>query len=333
LYIETLPVDSTPSTGRVFVLPYMPAQSSNTRYWLGAFLVFLAAFCFATKGILIKLAYQYPIDAISLLTLRMLFALPFYVALAVRSARQGSPIRLTAKQWATLFLLGITGYYAASLFNFLGLLYITASLERILLFVYPTFVLLLNAVGFGRRVTRLQVLALILTYAGIVLAFVGNIEATVQKDVLLGAFWVILSGLVYAIYLVGSDRMIARVGSLRFTCYAMMAATIPTVLHCALQNGLHLGDYPMPVYALGLSMGIFVTVIPTLMIAEGIKRVGSGNASIIGSVGPVFTIILSTVVLNEIISWEQIGGTFLVLTGVFLIGWRGNKPVKAVTAR
>ncbi|MBC3790161.1 DMT family transporter [Spirosoma utsteinense] len=306
----------------------MPLSSSRTRYWLGAFLVFLAAFCFASKGILIKLAYQYPIDSISLLTLRMLFALPFYIALAIRLSRQGPPMRLTIRQWATLFFLGITGYYAASFFNFLGLVYITASLERILLFTYPTFVLLLNAVGFGRQVTRLQLLALALTYAGILLAFVGNIDTTVQKDVMLGAFWVILSGLVYAVYLVGSDRVIARVGSQRFTCYAMMAATVPTVLHCAFENGLQLSGYPASVYILGLSMGIFVTVIPTLMIAEGIKRIGSGNASIIGSVGPVFTLVLSTTILNELISWQQIAGTFLVLAGVFLIGWRGSSQMK-----
>lgn len=283
-------------------------QTTRTHFWLGILLVFLAAFCFATKGILIKLAYRYPIDTISLLTLRMLFALPFYVGIALL-ARQGPPLQLTTRQWAILFLLGITGYYAASFFNFLGLVYITASLERILLFTYPTFVLLLNAVGFGRRVSRVQVLALGLTYAGILLAFVGNIGATVQKDVILGAFWVILSGLVYAVYLVGSDRMIARVGSQQFTCYAMIAATVPTVVHCTLQNGLSLTNYPMPVYALGLGMGIFVTVVPTLMLAEGIKRVGSGNASIVGSVGPIFTIALSATVLNEMISREQIIGT------------------------
>ena len=305
-------------------------QTIRARYWLGAFLVFLSAFCFATKGILIKLAYECPIDTISLLTLRMLFALPFYVGLALNLARQGPPMPLTVKQWATLFLLGITGYYAASFFNFLGLVYITASLERILLFTYPTFVLLLNAIGFGRRVSRLQLLALGLTYAGIVLAFVGNIDATVQKNVMLGAFWVVLSGLVYAVYLVGSDGMIARVGSQRFTCYAMIAATVPTLLHCAFQNGLQLGSYPAPVYALGLGMGIFVTVIPTLMLAEGIKRVGSGNASIIGSVGPVFTIVLSATILNETISWKQVVGTLFVLAGVFLIGWRGSRQPKSV---
>ena len=300
-------------------------NSLRSRYWIGAFLVFLAAFCFATKGILIKLAYQYPIDSISLLTLRMLFALPFYVIIALRLARKLPPVQLTTRQWISLAIFGITGYYLASFFNFLGLVYITASLERILLFVYPTFVLLMNAVGFGRRVTKLQVMALLLTYAGILLAFWGNIEHSVQKNVLLGAFWVILSGLVYAVYLVGSDRMIALVGSQRYTCYAMIAATVPTVLHCAIQNGLQLGGYPTPVYALGLGMGIFVTVIPTFMIAEGIKRVGSGNASIIASIGPIFTIVLSTTILHETISTEQIIGTLLVLAGVFLIGWRGNK--------
>ncbi len=313
---------------------------NRNRYWVGALLILLSAFCFASKGILIKLAYQYPIDSISLLTLRMLFALPFYIGIALNAAwpvltgpRRGTaeltrthpPVALTGRQWATLALLGITGYYLASFFNFLGLVYITAGLERILLFTYPTFVLLLNAVGFGRRVTRLQVLALALTYAGILLAFKGTIETVQQKHIALGAFWVVLSGLLYAVYLVGSDRMIARVGSQRFTCYAMMAATVPTVLHCAVQNGLNLGRFPMPVYALGLGMGVFVTVIPTLMMAEGIKRVGSANASIIGSVGPIFSLVLATLVLDETISSAQVGGTLLVLGGVFLIGWRGRQ--------
>ncbi|GAB4002586.1 DMT family transporter [Spirosoma daeguense] len=301
----------------------MNAIRSN--YWLGAFLVFLAAFCFATKGILIKLAYQYPIDSITLLTLRMLFSLPFYLGVILSGIRKGQPVpALSFRQWGVLALLGITGYYFASFFNFLGLVYITASLERIVLFVYPTFVLLMNAVGFGRRITLLQVIALILTYTGIVIAFRGNIETSAQKDVMLGVFWVVLSGVVYAIYLVGSDRMIAKIGTRQFTCYAMIAATIPTVVHCFVHNGLQINGFPTPVYLLSIGMAIFVTVIPTFMIAEGIKRIGSGNASIIASIGPIFTIILSTYILQETISFEQIIGTLFVLTGVFLIGWRGK---------
>lgn len=113
--------------------------------------------------------------------------------------------------------------------------------------------------------------------------------------------------------------MIARVGSQRFTCYAMMAATVPTVVHCALRNELSLTSCPAPVYVLELGMGIFVTVAPTLMLAEGIRRIGSGNASIVGSIGPVFTIALSATVLNKAISRVQIVGTLLVLGSVFLI--------------
>lgn len=298
--------------------------STRWRYITGAFMVFVAAFCFATKGILIKLAYQYPIDAIALLALRLLFALPFYIGIAYSVSRRSPSPKLTTWQWVSLVMLGVTGYYLASFFNFLGLVYITAGLERILLFVYPTFVLLMNAFLHQKRVSRLQWLALFLTYSGILLAFLDNIEVGGQRNIYLGAFWVILSGIVYAVYLVGSDSMIARVGTQRYTCYALIAATIPTVIHNFIHNGVHLGIYPPAVYGLSIVMAVGVTVIPTFLIAEGIKRVGSGNASIIASIGPIFTLVLATSILGETITWLQIIGTFLVLGGVFLISWRGK---------
>ena len=298
---------------------------SRSRYWIGALFVFLAAFCFALKGILIKLAYQYGIDAISLLTLRMLFSLPFYVGIAIYQGKRASKASLSAGQWLLLGSLGITGYYLASFFNFLGLAYISASLERILLFTYPTFVLLMNALGYGHRVGRLQWAALALTYTGILIAFLPHLQSENQHDILIGGFWVVLSGLVYAVYLVGSDSMIAKVGSQRYTSFALITATIPIVIHCGLVNDFALFHYPIHVYMLSGTMAIVVTVIPTFMIAEGIKRVGSGNASIIASVGPVFTIVLATSLLGEKVSILQLLGTVLVLAGVFLIGWRGKK--------
>lgn len=300
-------------------------MDERKRYWVGVALVLLSAFCFACKGILIKLAFRYPVDPIALLTLRMAFALPFYLVIGHYLKRIEGPVSLSRREWAVLAAVGITGYYFASLFNFIGLLYISASLERILLFVYPTFVLLLNAVGFGRRVTRQQLVALLLTYSGILLAFVGNISTSAQANVMLGAFWVILSGLVYALYLVGSESVMRRLGSQRFTCYAMVAATVPTVIHGVAAHGETLLHYPTPVYGLGLIMAIFVTVIPTFMMAEGIRRVGAGNTSIIASIGPIFTIGLSTTILHEIISWQQIAGTGLVLLGVFLTSWSNQK--------
>jgi drug/metabolite transporter (DMT)-like permease len=316
------------STVSLFMTPSLPTQLSatRTRYWVGAACVLVAAFCFALKGVLIKVGYRYGVDTIDLLTLRMLFALPFYVGTLWVLSRRLPPVQLPARQWAMVALIGITGYYAASYFNFLGLVYINASLERILLFCYPTFVLLMNIGVVGRRVSGLQWLALALTYAGILMAFVPHLQSGgSQRNVWLGAFWVILSGLVYALYLVGSDSLIARLGSQRYTCYAMIAATVPTVLHNALENGLHLAHFPLPVYGLAILMALLNTVIPTFLMAEGIKRVGSSNTSIIGSIGPIFTIFLATSVLGEKITFWQIVGTLVVLTGVFLIGWKGRK--------
>ena len=145
-----------------------------------------------------------------------------------------------------------------------------------------------------------------------------------QSTVWLGTFWIVLSGLIYAVYLVGSDSMIGRLGAQRYTCYAMLAATVPTILHKAFTGGLNLSIFPVPVYVIGFSMALINTVIPTFLIAEGIKRVGSSNTSIIGSIGPVFTIFLASSILNEPIFTHQLIGTGLVLAGVTLIGWKGK---------
>ncbi len=308
-------------------MPIAALAPPRTRYWVGVLYVFVAAFCFALKGIMIKLAYRYGIDALSLLTLRMVFALPFYAGTLLWLSRTLPPVQLPPRRWLVVGLLGITGYYAASYFNFLGLVYIDAGLERVLLFTYPTFVLLLNALLLKRRVSGLQWLALVLTYLGILMVFVPHLYAgAAQKNIWLGTFWVILSGLVYAVYLVGSDPMIARLGAQRYTCLAMLAATLPTLLHQALANGFRLGHFPAPVYGIGLAMALVNTVIPTFLIAAGIGRVGSGNASIIGSVGPVFTIGLAAGVLGEAITGWQLLGTAVVLAGVLLIGWKGTRP-------
>ena len=290
-------------------------------------MVLVAAFCFACKGILIKIAYQASsVDAISLLTLRMLFALPFYIGIAWRLPPGATAQRLSAREWGYLAGVGITGYYLASYFNFLGLVYITASLERVLLFIYPTFVLIMGVFMFGRKIKPMQYGALALTYAGIGLTFLPNLDNSQQNNLFLGAFWVIISGIVYAVYLVGSDKFIARVGAQKFTCYAMIAATVPTALHGIVQNGpASFFNYSLSIYAISGIMAVFVTVLPSFLLAEGIRRIGSGNASILASIGPIFTIVLASVVLNEYIGLLQGLGTGLVLAGVVWIGWKGKK--------
>ena len=135
----------------------------------------------------------------------------------------------------------------------------------------------------------------------------------------------ICSGLAYSLFLVGGDKIIPQVGPQKFTTYALIAATVPVMIHCFIVNRFQIWHYPMEVYWIGITMAILVTVLPTFAIAEGIKRVGSGNASIIASIGPIFTIFLATYILDENISIPQILGTLLVLLGVFLIGWKGKK--------
>lgn len=302
-------------------------ERPHSYHWVGAFMVLVAAFCFACKGILIKLAYEhYPVDAIALLALRMGFSLPFYLGIAWRLSKSTPKTRLSLREWLLLCGVGLTGYYLASYLNFLGLVYITASLERVLLFVYPTFVLLMGVVVFGRKIKPMQYGALALTYLGIAIAFIPNINSDEQKDLFLGAFWVIASGLVYAVYLVGSDTFIARIGSQKFTCYAMIAATLPTVAHGFIEHGFaQMASYPAGVYLITGVMAVFVTVLPSFLLAEGIKRIGSGNASILASIGPIFTIVLASVVLGEHIGLVQGAGTLIVLAGVVWIGWKGQK--------
>ena len=299
-------------------------KMQQNNYLSGALMVIFSAFCFALKGIFIKIAYRYGIDTISLLTLRMLFSAPFYILIAVWISKKQDNMAISKNQWQWIAGLGIIGYYLSSFFDFESLNYITAHLERVLLFVYPTFVLFINAFFRKKPISKLQDLALGVTYFGIILAFSQNIE-TQQKDILLGAFWVILAGLIYACYLVGGDKIIPQVGSNRFTVYALLFATVPVVVHCFIKNQLHIWHYPKQIYVIGITMAIFVTVIPTFAMSEGIRRVGSGNTAIMASSGPIFTIVLATVFLGEQIAFLQIIGTLFVLLGVFLIGWKGEK--------
>lgn len=301
-------------------------MTDRSKYLIGAFLVFGAAFGFALKGIFIKSAYQYGIDSISLLALRFLFSAPFYIIIILRTrAKEVTHPYIPKKIWWQVIFVGFIGYYISAYVNFLGLEYVSASLERILLFIYPTFVLLINAFLVKRKVTRLQWLALLITYAGIMVAFMKHFEAHQQKNIALGSFFVILSGLTYSFYLVGSDKLISKLGTTRFTSWAMLSALVPTLIHSFFYNRLNIFQFPAEVYVISLSMAIFSTVLPTYMFSEGIKRVGSGNASIIASIGPIFTIILATLFLGEPIWLEQIIGTILVLAGVFMVSWKGKK--------
>ncbi len=299
---------------------------TQARYGLGAVLVLLGAAGFSAKAVLIRMAYHYPVDSLTLLTLRMIFSMPFYVFIAYRLSRQTDYVRLSPRQLLPVVGLGLLGYYVASLLDFLGLQFVTASVERLILFVYPTIVLGVSALLFGHRIRAVQVLALVLTYAGIALAFLDDIDPALQTNLPLGAALIFGSALAYALYLVGSGELIPRVGSGRFTCYAMLAAAGGTFLHFLVTRPLALLTHlPAGVYALGGWIAIISTVLPTFLTAEGIRLIGSGNTSIVSSAGPVITIGLGYWLLGETVGLWQGLGTLLVLAGVLLIGLKGKK--------
>ena len=292
-----------------------------SRRWIGPVCAVVGVLGFSFKAILIKLAYRdASVDAITLLTLRMLYSAPLFLAMAAWARRAPGAPPTSRADWMRLIWLGCIGYYLASLLDFMGLQYITASLERLVLFLYPTVVVLLSALLLGQPVTRRAAAALMLSYAGIAvvfwhdLRFTGNAGAT-----LAGGGLVFLSAILYALYLVQAGGVIARLGSSRFIAWAMLASTVFVVAQFLLTRPLSALAQPGRIHALSLAMAIFSTVLPTWLIAESIRRMGANAASLIGSLGPVFTIGLGAMILGEPVHAIQLAGAALVLGGVMLV--------------
>ncbi|MCB0587542.1 MAG: DMT family transporter [Phaeodactylibacter sp.] len=299
----------------------MPKLPSDRRLITGAALVLLGAVLFSTKAVIVKLAYRYEVDSISLLALRMLFSLPFFLLVASYSGKASNRrhARLSHRDRWSILILGVMGYYLASLLDFLGLQYITAGLERLILFVYPTLVLLIGALVFREPVYRRQLGALVLTYVGITIAFLEGLSLSGGKNFVLGTVMVFFGALAYAVYIVGSGRLLPRIGTLRFTSLAMTAAAAAVLIHHGIARQWHLFGFPAPVYGLAFLMALIATVLPSFILSEGIRIIGSGNASIVGSIGPVSTIVLAYIFLGEQLGWMQWSGTILVISGVLFI--------------
>lgn len=287
----------------------------------GTICVLLAAIGFSAKAILIKLAYRYPVDAATLLTLRLLFSAPFFVLMALWSKREAAP--LSRRQWAAIALLGFSGYYLASYLDFLGLSYITAGLERLILFLHPTIVVLLSAWWLNKPIRAHHFIALGLCYGGIALVFTENLNfGGHAHEVALGGALVFASGAMYALYLIGAGEIVGKIGAMRFTAYAMLVACIACLLQFLLTHDPRALLLPAEVYWLALAMAIISTVIPAWLMAEGIRLTGANHAAMVGSVGPVATIFFGYWFLGEPITVIQISGAALVLAGVALVSAR-----------
>jgi drug/metabolite transporter (DMT)-like permease len=276
---------------------------------------------FSLRPIFIKLAYAYVTDPVTLLALRMVFSVPFFIAAAVW-VRSGTGHRpLAPRQLAAVAALGILSYYGASFLDFLALQYIPAGLGRLLLFTYPTIVVILSAVLLARRVTAREIVALALTYAGLALVFAQSLGGE-HVNFWLGAALAFASSLCYALYLVAGSEIIARVGSVRFTAYAMSAASAACILQFLALRPLAALDLPAPVYGYAVAMAVLSTAVPVFMTSEALRRIGANTVAIIGALGPVTTIAFGYLGLEEVMTPQQLAGSLLVLVGVVVISLR-----------
>jgi drug/metabolite transporter (DMT)-like permease len=291
----------------------------------GLLMAVLGAIGFSGKAIIVKLAYRYGVDAVTLLMWRMLLALPFFLAMAWWAGR-GQPA-LTRRDARDIAVLGFTGYYLASFLDFAGLAYITASLERLILYLNPTLVLLISVVCFHHRLQARQLLAMGISYAGVVAVFAHELHFE-GANTAIGAALVFGSAVSYAIYLALSGRVVQRLGALRLAGLASSVACVLCIGQFLLLRPVSDALVPAPVLWLSLLNSTACTVAPVLLVMLAIARIGAPLSSQVGMVGPMSTLLMGYFILGEPMNaWIGLG-TVLVLAGVFLVG-RPARPSAA----
>ncbi len=278
----------------------------------------LGAVLFSAKAIVVKLCYRYGADAETVLALRMLLALPFFWLAVGWQAATRRPQRIGSRDVLRILLLGFVGYYVSSYLDFLGLQYISAGLERVILYLNPTMVLLLSAIFLRRPVATRQWLAMGVAYAGVVLVFLHDLRIDAGQP-LLGSSLVFLAAFTYAIYLIFAGELVNRVGSIRLVAYASSSSTVFCVAQALLKNPYAMLSQPPAVYSLSLVNAAFCTFLPMLLIMAAVKRIGPGPAAQAGVIGPVSTVFLGWYFLGEDIGYIQLLGVVVVLIGMSLM--------------
>jgi drug/metabolite transporter (DMT)-like permease len=297
-----------------------PPSASHAVLWPGLALAMAGSIAFSGKAIIVKLAYRYGVDAVTLIMYRMLFALPLFALLAWWAGR-GRPA-LTRRDWIVVTGLGFSGYYLASFLDFAGLAYITASLERLILYLNPTLVLAIGAIVFKRRVRSRQMIALAVSYCGVLLVF-GHEVSLQGANTALGTGLVFASAVSYAIYLVASGEEVNRIGALRLTGLATSIACLFCIAQFALLRPMAALVVAPQVIWLSVLNAIVCTFAPVLMVMMAIERIGAVATAQTGMIGPLSTILMGIVILGEPFTAWIVAGTTLVLTGIWLLAkWR-----------
>jgi drug/metabolite transporter (DMT)-like permease len=291
---------------------------NETARRLGFAAATVSAVLFSAKAILAKLQYRYGIDALDVVALRMVFAAPLFGALAWREAHRGA-VPLSRRDFAQIVVLGLLGYYLASLLDFWGLEYVPVSLERLILFLGPTFVLLIGLFVFRRPVTRRQWLAMAVSYAGIVLVLVENLRIE-GAHIAFGGGLILGAAISYSIYLALSGEIVQRIGALRLVAYAMSVSVLAVLLHyLALRSPVPLLQQPWQVYAYAAANALFCTFLPVALTMAAVVRIGSGLTSQMSVLGPVSLVFLGAWILGEPITPLQLAGTAVVIAGVVVL--------------
>ena len=306
---QTGPVPDTENTS--------PDDPGNIRF--GLILALSAAFLFSTKPIIIKWLYGLGMTAMPLMGLRMVIALPVYLIIgAVLWGRMKKKPKAT--DVARAAAVGLLGYYLASLLDLSGLEYVSAQLERLMLYAYPSMVVVIGALFFGAKVSRTVIPALVLTYIGLGIMYGHDLQiappGTSEADITKGTLLILGSALSFSLFILCSKRSIAELGSLFFTCISMGSATVATLLHYTISEGLVIPEMDAPRWTGTLVLAIMATVVPSFMVSEAIKRIGPAKASVSGTIGPVMTTIMAILFLGEPFGWTAVIGMALVMLGV-----------------
>ena len=292
----------------------------------GLLLASVGAIAFSGKAIIVKLSYMYGVDAVTVIMYRMLFALPFFIAMGLWAERQAIAREnpLTRRDVIDIVGLGFVGYYLSSYLDFLGLQYITASLERLILYLNPTLVVLLGWAVYKKPVQPIRMLAMAVSYSGVLLVFSHELSLA-GANVALGGSLVFGSAVSYAVYLLYSGQLVQRIGSLRLVGWATSVACVCCIAQFLLLRPLSAAVVPVEVLWLGVLNAIACTVAPVLMVMMAIERIGAALTAQIGMIGPISTIALGVLLLNEPLNVWIGAGTLLVVSGVFIVSKYGSK--------
>ncbi|HEX3139830.1 MAG TPA: DMT family transporter [Rhizobacter sp.] len=296
------------------------AAAAHRAMWPGFLLAIFGAIAFSGKAIIVKLAYRYGVDAVTLIMYRMLFALPMFLALSWWAGR--GKAALTRRDWLVVSGLGFSGYYLASFLDFAGLQYITAGLERLILYLNPTLVLALGVILFKQKVTRRQLISLAVSYCGVLLVF-GHEVTLLGSHVALGAALVFGSMVSYALYLVYSGEEVKRLGALRLTGLATSVACLLCIVQFFVLRPVSAMAVAPEVVWLSVLNATLCTFCPVLMVMMAIERIGAPMTTQVGMFGPLSTILMGIVILGEPFTAWVAAGTVLVLAGIWLLAkWR-----------